>query len=236
MILSHQHKFIFFCNPKTGSTSVEKALAPLQEGQEYNYGLRQSYSHTSTKMLFPNKHMPPMTLKAWLPQKIWDDYYKFAFVRNPWDWFVSEWKYHFRLNSLRKSDFIKRPRTVAAYCKNYYWLKSLNQKQRFEVEDIDFLFDRLKDNFPVVPNTKGLYQSHYVYDLDGNKIVDFVAKFENIQSDFQKIKSSLGLDIDLMHLNKTKHDDYRKCFTKESRKRVAELWREDIERFGYTFD
>ncbi|MEM6612495.1 MAG: sulfotransferase family 2 domain-containing protein [Cyanobacteria bacterium P01_C01_bin.72] len=236
MILSHRHKFIFFCNPKTGSTSVEKALAPFQEGQAYNYGLRQHYSHSSNQMLFPNKHIPPATLKAWLPHKIWNEYHKFVFVRNPWDWFVSEWKYHFRLNALNTTDFIKRPRAAAAYCKNYYWLRKLNQKQQFEVKDIDFLFTRLKNNFPVFPNTQGLFQSHYAYDLDGNKIVDFVAKFENIQDDFQKIKDDLGLEIDLMHLNKTKHDSYQSYFTKDSRQRVAELWRDDIERFGYTFN
>jgi len=236
MILSHQHQFIFFCNPKTGSTSVEKSLTPYQEGQEFNCGLRQFEDRFLTKVLFQNKHLPPAMLKAWLPQETWNNYYKFVFVRNPWDWFVSEWKYHFRLKRIDKTDFYKRPRAVAAYCKNYFWLKNLYEKKKFEVEDIDFLYGRLKNSFGIFPNSQGLHQSHYACDIDGNIIVDFIAKFENIQHDFLQIKSNLGLDINLKHLNKTKHDDYRTYFTKESRQRVAELWKEDIERFGYTFD
>ncbi len=35
MILSHEHKFIFFCNGKTGTSSIEQALEPIQQGQEY---------------------------------------------------------------------------------------------------------------------------------------------------------------------------------------------------------
>ena len=236
MILSHKHKFIFFCNPKTGSTSVEKALERHQEGAEYNHGLRQFSHGEQAKKLFPNKHLPPAILKAWLPEKVWNDYYKFVFVRNPWDWFVSEWKYHFKLEQYQAKDIFKRPYAVARHYKNLPKRQALNSKKVFEVADVDFLYNHLKHNFSVFPNAKGLFQSHYVCDLDGKMLVDRVAKFENIQTDFEQIKDNLSLDIDLQHLNRTKHSDFRTYFTKESRLRVAELWQEDIERFEYTFD
>ncbi|MEL6928966.1 MAG: sulfotransferase family 2 domain-containing protein [Cyanobacteria bacterium J06600_6] len=236
MILSHQHKFIFFCNPKTGSTSVETALEPYQEGHEFNHGLRQFYEGDLSQKLFPNKHLPPAILKAWLPETIWNDYYKFVFVRNPWDWFVSEWKYHFKPGKVSPSQLIRNPYALARQYKNYPKMKSLNSKKVFEVEDIDFLFNHLQRNFPVFPNAQGLFQSHYVCDVNGRQIVDYVAKFETIQDDFEKIKQNLKLDISLPHLNKTKHSSFQSYFTQKSRRRVAELWANDIERFEYSFD
>lgn len=236
MILSHKHKFIFFCNPKTGSTSVEKALELYQEGDEFNRGLRQFKNRELRKVLFANKHLPPAMLKAWVSQDVWNNYYKFVFVRNPWDWFVSEWKYHFRLNKVTTKQIFKQPYAVARHCKNHSKMKALNNKRVFEVADIDYLFEHLKRNFSVFPSANGLFQSHYVYDIDGNQIVDRIAKFENIQTDFQEITANLNLNVKIQHLNKTNHSSFQSYFTKESQQRVAELWREDIERFEYTFD
>lgn len=45
--------------------------------------------------LFVNKHIPPAISKSCLSSEIWNSYFKFVFVRNPWDWFVSQWKYYF---------------------------------------------------------------------------------------------------------------------------------------------
>ena len=50
MILSHRRKFIFFCNGKTGTTSIEKVLEPLDEGRRYAF---------DAPGLFIAKHIPP---------------------------------------------------------------------------------------------------------------------------------------------------------------------------------
>ncbi len=236
MILSHKYKFILFCNPKTGSTSLEKTLEPYQEGQEYNCGIRQFDRGELQSILFPNKHIPPLLLKAWLPQEVWNSYYKMVFVRNPWDWVVSEWKYHFQLKELKVADIVKNPLASTRYLKNYQYKKYLDCKKVFSPEDIDYLFAHLKKWFPLIPNASGLYQSHYVYDLNGNQIVDFVGRFENIEQDFQLIKEKLGLDISLPHLNSTKRDTYKAYFTEESKQRVAQLWKKDVDNFSYLFD
>lgn len=236
MIISHQYKFILFCNPKTGSTSLEKTLEKYQEGEEFNRGIKQICSNKYSSVLFPNKHIPPLMLKAWLPKEIWDSYFKFVFVRNPWDWVVSEWKYHFKLRKVGISDLISSPMITARYLKNYHRLKTLNNKTSFTAEDIDYLFAHLKKFFPVIPNASGLYQSHYIFDVDGDLLVDFVGRFENINSDFEVIKDKLGLDVCLPHLNSTKRDTYKTYFTQDSKERVAQLWKKDIDNFGYKFD
>lgn len=236
MIISHKYKFILFCNPKTGSTSLEKTLDKYQEGHEFNRGIKQTGSGEFYPILFPNKHIPPLMLKAWLPQEIWQSYFKFVFVRNPWDWVVSEWKYHFKPKKVGISDLVNHPIATARYFKHSQRIKSLNNKTVFSTEDIDYLFAHLKRFFPVVPNASSLYQSHYVYDVDGNQLVDFVGRFENINHDFEVIKDKLGLDICLPHLNSTNRDKYKTYFTEDSKQRVAQLWQKDINNFGYKFD
>ena len=236
MILSHKHKFILFCNPKTGSTSLEKTLEEYQEGREFNRGIRQTGNGEFYPILFPNKHIPPLMLKAWLPQEIWQSYFKFVFIRNPWDWVVSEWKYHFKPKKVGITDLFNRPIATARYIKHSQRIKNLNDKKVFSAEDVDYLFAHLKRFFPVLPNSSGLYQSHYVFDVDGNQLVDFVGKFENIDSDFKIISDKLGLDISLPHLNSTNRDRYKTYFTEDSKQRVAQLWEKDISNFGYQFD
>lgn len=39
MILSHMHKFVFICNGRTGTTSIQTALDPFHEGGEYQMGV-----------------------------------------------------------------------------------------------------------------------------------------------------------------------------------------------------
>ena len=236
MIISHQYKFILFCNPKTGSTSLEKTLEKYQEGSEFNFGIRQSHNGGCNSILFPNKHIPPLMLKAWLPKEIWDSYFKFVFIRNPWDWVVSEWKYHFKPRKVNVASLINNPIATTRYIKNSQKIKALNSKNSFSSEDINYLFAHLKHFFPVLPNASGLYQSHYVFDIDGDRLVDFVGRFENIQNDFEVIKDRLGLDVCLPHLNSTKRDTYKTYFTQDSKERVAQLWKKDIDNFGYKFD
>ena len=38
MIVSHKHKFIFICNGKTGTTSIEHGLAAYDESVDMNHG------------------------------------------------------------------------------------------------------------------------------------------------------------------------------------------------------
>ena len=71
-MISHEHKFIFVQINKTGGTSVRHALLP-ESGRENVHQFAQFYK----------KHCP----------KVFDKYFKFAFVRNPWDRVVSQYEF-----------------------------------------------------------------------------------------------------------------------------------------------
>jgi hypothetical protein len=241
MILSHTHKFIFICSSKVGTTSMEHVLRPLQEGAEYDFGTG----------LYVPKHIPPAVLKGVLPSSIWEEYFKFVFVRNPWDWFVSQWYYNSR-GALPDPPERPPPRAMhkrlrrAVRAAAAAYRRSRNPPPRplyspptegsaLTARDVDVVFEVLK-RFKGLPGRDGLYQSNWVYDMDDRQLVDYVGRYETMERDFAEIMRRLNLDLRLPHLNRTAHKDYRSYYTQDARLRVGELWALDIMNFGYSFD
>lgn len=248
MILSHKHKFIFICNGKTGTTSIEAALEPYQEGKELDLGVPR---------LFVPKHIPPALLRGVLPAAVWDEYFKFVFVRNPWDLFVSNW-YHnaagrpsgqsdapslrTRIHRRLRSMYRRAPQTRGGErLRSLYravWprhpAKGGVAPVCFSPADVDYLFDLLKQERGL-PGADGYYQSNWVYDVEGNCLVDFVGRFENLAGDVRQIADRIGVDMQLPHLNRTTHAPYRAHFDDASRRRVGERWEIDVRNFGYEF-
>mgnify|MGYP003109884603 CR=1 FL=1 len=86
-------------------------------------------------------------------------------------------------------------------------------------------------------------QIKYTHNSSGDQIVDFVGKFETLQEDFDKLNNICGWNFKFMilpHVNKSKRaqKNYRKYYDDGSglaKHLVSELYREDIETYGYTF-
>lgn len=226
MILSYTHKFIFFCNGKTGSTSVESALSPYQEGEAYDL---------SSHGLFGKKHVPPGFVKAYMPAETWNTCFKFVFVRNPWDWVVSNWKYNFEVQPQQRREARSLAERLRDYGRGRREIYRVDYRDVLSVEDIEKLYLYLKA-VKVTPAEVSACQYPYVYDADGHQLVDFVGRFESLEEDFGTVSRQLSLNLSLPKLNTSARGQYRKYFTESSRDAVAELWAEDIELFGYKFD
>ena len=103
MIVSHKHKFIFFKTRKTAGSSIQVALAnycgpdDIITGQ-YRLGVDDN-SHSAglnmNKFCSTHPHPELLEVKSFLNEEIWNTYFKFAFVRNPYDIAVS--RYHWDL-------------------------------------------------------------------------------------------------------------------------------------------
>ncbi|WP_448574056.1 hypothetical protein [Trichothermofontia sp.] len=61
--------------------------------------------------------------------------------------------------------------------------------------------------------------------------------YENLSDDFKYVTDKLGLDVQLGHENRSSHSgSYKNAYTAEMRDVVANVYRQDIEVLGYTFD
>lgn len=108
-IISHRHKFIFVRPPKTASTSIIVSLAPLcgdddvlytdpfREGVELDWNnryanlLRNAHIFDALTVAETRKpvHLLPGVIRKGVGDSVWNEYFKFTVVRNPWDWFIS---------------------------------------------------------------------------------------------------------------------------------------------------
>lgn len=98
MVISHKKKFLFIHNYKVAGSSIRSALDPYYSHarKDLNYIDRVRVKLGLIPNLFPENfkwHTKAMDVKASIPSKIFDSYFKFGFVRNPWDWQVSLYKY-----------------------------------------------------------------------------------------------------------------------------------------------
>jgi hypothetical protein len=226
MILSHTHKFIFLCNGKTGTSSIESVLQPYQEGEEFEVGI---------DGLYTPKHVPPATLRSQLGPKIWDDYFTFTFVRNPWDWFVSQYFWNHDPDPISKKKLVREPiATFREYQKKQNEQSRLKTLERFTDRDIHATYKLLR-RYRGIYEADSLFQYNYVYSAGGKKLIDFVGRFERITDDFQQIAERIGIDVHLPHWNATAHRSYQSYYTDETSRLIHDLYEIDIDAFGYTF-
>lgn len=213
-MISHQHRCIFVEVPKTGSSSIRSILGyppkphlniiQIQNQlEEYwtHYGGIHNRLLSSLYLLIPKRYR-----KHW-GRKMFDGYYKFGFVRNPWDRVVS--LYH-RQEGLQ-----------------------LRDRMTFE-EFVDWIkYSSSTCNHPV-PHTN---QLDWFVDPHGNLMVDFIGKFENLSSDWDLISSKLGIEERIPHVNKNpeKAKHYTEFYDRNTREIIREKFIIDIEYFDYHF-
>lgn len=146
-------------------------------------------------------------------------YLSFAFVRNPWDRFVS--LYHY----------------LAAMTPRHCWHRA-NADLAAGVRRMGSFaeFCRGFGDWPHRHNFHFRPQSRWVTDAAGNLLADFLGCFERLQHDFGRLCRRLGAPAtELPKLNASPHRPFRQYYDRQTRKIVAELWHEDLAAFGYTW-
>ena len=141
-------------------------------------------------------------------------YYKFTFVRNPYERLVS--CYESRYHTPNKSSWF-----------DYYLFGFMKEDKGFEV----FLKNAMK--MPDRIADRHFRSQHYLVYGKGNKaLVDFVGRFENLDSEYANIADKYKLK-ELPHFNASGRKDYRNYYTKEMAEKVYRRFRKDFEAFGY---
>jgi len=218
MLISYSHNFIFLHVAKVAGTSIRDALDGYTQLPE-KFKIKRPPMQIDGK---PNKlytmwenalsHATAQAVKKELTADVYNSFYKFAFVRNPWDWQVS--MYHF---ILKQTDHVRHDlvKSMSGFDEYIEWV--ISEKNPY-------------------PRGATKYQKDMLIDKQGNLLVDYIGRYEMLNRDFDHVCQKLKLDTSLPTLNQSHHRDYRSYYDAKTRRQVATSFCEDIEMFDYTFD
>ena len=202
----NEKKYLYLSVSKAGNTSIKASMYALPEMDDYRDIHKAVNVEKSAKVSLIGN---------------FSDYYKFTFVRNPFDRLVS--CYENKMHSDKSS--------VGVSIKNLifdnYLLGYLSKDRGFAdfarrvCKIPDFIADRHFQS-----QVCGMFYNN------GDMIPDFVGKFENFADDFEFIREKFEL-APLPHYNKTKKGNWMDYYDLKTAQLVYRRYQKDIEKFGY---
>ena len=212
MIINHAHRFIFLHIPKTAGTAITSWLSRFTEwndielgGTAYGEAMQEVYG----KRFRLHKHSPSWQVRKVIGHEVWNAYYKFAVVRNPFDRLVSAYEFY--------------------RCWDHPGVASVKAMPSFDefLGSDYFARDRLN------PSRATGSQAGFLGLGQGFEI-DRVCRFEHLAQDLSAVAEELGLPApDLTVSNESQRAPLETYYTDERQRLVADLYAEDFDAFGY---
>lgn len=209
MLISDSHEFIFLRMRKVASTSMKSILLPMclprPAGRLAHLKSRAWLEWDYHRYVF-RAHDDIRAAQKRMPADKFKRYFKFAFVRNPWDRLVSEYNFLLERPSHGRHARVKK---LAGF-------KQFIQMQipRNDAYQTNMLCDR---------------QGHLLMDFVG-KLENLQSDWQTVCT-----KIGIPY-VELQRKNATEHRHYQDYYDSESRQLVANHWGREIEMFGYTFE
>jgi hypothetical protein len=205
MPVDHDQKLLFIHVPRTGGTTILTLLGLWKEERSAN--LQTLFGDLGQLDL---QHLTVSQLRQFLTPVEFASYFKFAFVRNPWDRTVSAalWRARYRDEAIRDlRDYVD-------------WAERVNKSGLRRPSD-----------------AHALPQSSFVIDEDGQVGVNCIGRFERYAENLEAILDRCSkVREPLPHkLQNSDRRHYRSYYDDDLKRRVAALYAEDVERFGYSF-
>lgn len=201
-MISHKHRCIFTHVPKSAGKSILAAFGLPMLARQYDNSL--SYIEA------PYGHLP--LSRHWGGPEF--AYFKFAFVRNPWDRLVSAFHY-LDDGGCNRVDAAFRDAYLARYHGDFAAF----------VHDLGYF----------VPAQHFRPQVYWLCDTSGALLANFVGRYERLVEDFALVAERLSLPSALPRLNPSEHAHYREYYDQRTCAIVANIYRNDIQTFGYDF-
>ena len=212
-MISYKHKCIYVHIPKTGGSSINHQYLPIKVERKHLVG---NYKSRFQPMAWGLQHLRASYILGEVGYDIFSKFFKFSFVRNPWDKLVSQYLYSKRATTYELRE----------------WLGT-NIDSTFE-EYVEKLYN---SNPMILQHPHWLEQYQFLFDLKGNQLVDFIGKFENFEEDCYYVRDILKMKkIKLPHMNQSpnrKH--YTEYYNDKTQKMVEKIYKKDIEIFQYKF-
>lgn len=216
MIVNLQHKFIHISIPRTATTCVNNTLGNTTHPEPHLH-------HMGISEVKPLNNGIPIDIT---------DFFKFTFVRNPFDRLVSLYC-EFRKNRGHK------------YSGQIVYDKPLLSE--FDTDSEIGSFKNFVNNLEKSPWINDLFfkpQFNYI-NINNKNVMNFIGKFENLNEDWNKIKNKIGYPnstLNIHHplepngkLRGSHHKHYKEYYSKSEIKVVKRIYSKDLEYFNYEF-
>ena len=204
-----RHGFWFVDIPRTSSSSIRAELT--SHFGNVHGKLKLFEEEYAAESVFPG-HQPARKMRHVLGDSAWRDIFTFTVVRNPWDRAVSLFAYRRRVGDIPGE-----------------WTFREYVRRLAEA-------DSTTEGFKYYGYRWGA--SDFIVDDDGQIIVDYVARFETRSDDLKVIGGRIGLDRlgDLAIQGTSQGLHYGQSYDSETADVIRNLYRRDIELFGYEFE
>jgi len=215
-MISDRFNFIFFHVPKAAGSSIISGFREnFQDSiivNEKNTKLV-NFLKTNNYKNWPN-HTKCQIIRKFLGEVEFDKYFKFAFVRNPFDKLVSIYHYvkqkEAKIFEGKIESLPKFNQSIINSKSFEHWIKDSNLG--------DTQYDFLTSNA-------------------GELLVNYVGKTEYIQADLSYVYGLLNIsNMYVSKLNASKRKDYRKYFDTEAVEIIRRKFKNDIYFWGYDFE
>lgn len=183
--VSEEYKFIWFRVPKVASTTLQNILKTNHIQSEF-------YCETFS-----------------FNKKKYKKYFKFAFVRNPWDRVVS--------------CYIQK---VKRHLMDFVFEECFDN-------DFDYFVDFLDRQDLTIADRHIRLQTALVPFKD----IDFLGRFENFHNDLNEVMNILGIHLEsIPQKNPSDHLHYSHYYNERTKQIIARKYKKDIEAFAYEFE
>jgi hypothetical protein len=209
-------KTIFIHCPKTGGCSISKMIGG---------------SHSKIKN--QNVIDGHRTILHYKQNYKLRDYFIFTITRNPWDRMVS--CYHYVQNR------IERKKIDTSEIRGAFWLKT--KHKTFEDFIINlyeiYLNSGLGNILPSLKNKgpdPGLKNIVDCISIDNKIGVDFIINMHTLQEDWETLSKVIKIKSDIIHINRSIHEDYRKYYNTKLIEMVEKIYKSDVDYFNFVFE
>lgn len=155
------------------------------------------------------QHLLATQVRSEVDADVFESYFTFAVVRNPWDRAVSQYVYMRQRDDLR--DFIGMKHDASFK----HYLHLIGRKKHVQWEE----------------------QVAFVHDGDGTALVDHIGRFEALEDSASEIFRRVGVHgAQLPHELRGERGAYQTFYDDESAEMVGSMYAADVRAFGYSFD
>ena len=160
--------------------------------------------------------------------------FKFAFVRNPWDRFVSA---YFHVGIPRGEHIVDQEHTREGFAR---FVKSLDIEKLTNERMIEHIWQTYPSISPWPLHYHFLPQWFFLYDNNKgpkrNRLVDFVGRYENLKVDWEIVAGNLGFGYTKLGHSRTAppyKEHYTHYYTPELWDIIGKIYKVDCQLFDY---